>query len=88
MAIPIRELSRQFRNGTRMFDGRLVGCTPDYAEVTRLDVGHGRFITDADLINERTTASLAAEAAARLFPFEDPIGQKILVEEHSTSSSA
>ena len=33
-------------------DGRLVGCTPDYAEVTRLEIDRGHFITDAD-VNER-----------------------------------
>src|SRR5690606_25245674 len=45
-AIPIRELRRNFSYGPRTFDGRLVGCTPQYAEITRLEVDRGHFITD------------------------------------------
>ena len=81
-AIPIREVSREFRNGTRKFEGRCVGCTPDYAEVTRLVPSQGRFLTDGDLINQSNFCVLAAETADRLFPYGDPIGQKIMVDEH------
>jgi putative ABC transport system permease protein len=80
-AIPIREVSREFRNGTRRFEGRCVGCTPDYAEVTRLEPSMGRFLTDGDLINQRNYCVLAAETADRLFPYGDPIGQRIMVDE-------
>jgi putative ABC transport system permease protein len=81
-AIPIREVSREFRHGTRKFEGRCVGCTPDYAEVTRLIPSQGRFLTDGDLINQSNFCVLAAETADRLFPYGDPIGQKIMVDEH------
>lgn len=81
-AIPIREVSREFRYGTRRFEGRCVGCTPDYAEVTRLEPSQGRFLTDGDLINQSNFCVLAAETADRLFPFGDPIGQKIMVDDH------
>ena len=39
----------EFRNKTRKMEGRLVGTTPDYAEVTRLAVDRGRFLSDADI---------------------------------------
>ncbi len=81
-AIPIREVSREFRNGTRRFEGRCVGCTPDYAEVARLTPKMGRFLSDSDLIKQRNYCVLAAETADRLFPFGDPIGQKIMVDDH------
>jgi putative ABC transport system permease protein len=81
-AIPIREVSREFRNGTRKFEGRCVGCTPDYAEVARLEPKMGRFLSDSDLINQRNYCVLAAEAADRLFPFGDPIGEEIMVDDH------
>src|SRR5687768_12628176 len=38
LAIPIRDVTREFRYRTRRFEGRCVGCTPEYAEVTRLFV--------------------------------------------------
>src|SRR6476620_4862333 len=49
MAIPIRVVSSQFQNKTRRMVGRLVGSTPDYGEVTRLSLDHGRFISDNDI---------------------------------------
>jgi len=80
-AIPIRELRRRFSFSARMVDGRLVGCTPEYAEVTRLSVDRGRFLTDTDVRDKKNYCVLAAEVAARLFPFEDPLGHSIHVEE-------
>ena len=61
---------------TRKMEGRLVGTTPDYAEVTRLAVDRGRFLTDADIDEERNYCVLAAEVADELFPFGEPIGEE------------
>jgi len=81
-ALPIRELSQEFRYQTRHFEGRLVGCTPDYAEVTHLKQDMGRFLSDADLDREKNCCVLAAETARRLIPFGDPLGKNIMVDEH------
>jgi putative ABC transport system permease protein len=80
-AIPIREVSRELRYRSRKMEGRCVGCTPDYAEVTRLEIDQGRFISDADLQSESNYCVLAAEVARRLIPFGDPLGQKVMVDE-------
>ncbi|HEY1600028.1 MAG TPA: ABC transporter permease [Pirellulales bacterium] len=80
-ALKIRELRRQFRHNDRLVDGRLVGCTPEYAQVTHLEVDRGHFITDAELEQKEKTCALSAEVAARLFPFENPIGASIRIEE-------
>jgi putative ABC transport system permease protein len=80
-AVPIREVTREFRNRTRKFEGRCVGCTPEYAEVTRLTVDVGRFLTDADLAEERNYCALAAVAATRLFPYGNPVGKKVMIDE-------
>jgi putative ABC transport system permease protein len=79
-AIPVRSLRRQFWNGPRKRDGMLVGCTQDYAEVTRLEVARGHFITDAEAHDLRNHCVLAAELAEYLFPLEDPLGKAIHVE--------
>ncbi|MFH1265488.1 MAG: ABC transporter permease [Planctomycetota bacterium] len=79
-ALPIREIRRRFIFGDRMVDGRLVGCTPEYAEVTRLEVDRGRFLTDVDVREKHNHCVLAAETAAKLFPFENPIGRSVHVE--------
>ena len=63
-AIPMRIIPAvEFHNKNRKMEGRLVGTTPDYAEVTRLAVDRGRFLSDADVDEERNYCVLAAEVA-------------------------
>lgn len=80
-ALPIRELRRQFSYGGRSVDGRLVGCTPEYADVTLLLVDRGHFVSDAELKSKENVCVLAAEVADRLFPFENPLGRSIHVDD-------
>ena len=79
-AVPIRELKRQFRYSTRSLDGRIVGCTPEYAELNRLEVDLGHFITDAELADVKNHCVLAAETAEILFPIENPLGRAVQIE--------
>ena len=81
-AIPMRIIpSVEFHNKSRKIEGRLVGTTPDYAEVTRLVVDRGRFLSDSDVANDRNYCVLASEVARELFPIGEPIGQKVLVND-------
>ncbi|GAB5402748.1 MAG: ABC transporter permease [Aureliella sp.] len=81
-AIPIREIRRQFQYDDRLVDGRLVGCTPEYADFARLSVRRGAFISDAENFLRETSCVLAARVADRLFPYEDPIGKRVYIPEH------
>ncbi len=83
-AIPIRDIRRKFRYADNVVDGRLVGCTPEYAEVMRLEVERGHFISDTDVKDENNYCVLAAEVARELFPLENPIGKHIRVEHDRT----
>ncbi len=84
-ALPIREIRRQISYGRREpIDGRMVGCTPEYAQVTRLEVARGRFLTDADVLERHSYCVLAGRLAERLFPYEDPIGRRVYVNENRT----
>jgi len=80
-ALPIRELRRRFGYGRQQVDGRLVGCTPEYAEVTKLEIDRGHFITDPEVSRRENHCVLAAETAKTLFPMENPIGRSIHIEE-------
>jgi putative ABC transport system permease protein len=80
-ALPIREIRRRFMYGDKLIDGRLVGCTPEYAEVTQLEVDRGHFLTDAEVADKANVCVLSAGVAERLFTYEDPIGRTIRVEE-------
>ena len=80
-AIPIRILPAiEFRNKRLKMEGRVVGTTPEYAQVTRLTVDRGRFLEDADGERERNYCVLAAEVAAQLFPVGEPVGQEIMID--------
>jgi putative ABC transport system permease protein len=80
-ALPIREVRYRFGSGGRIIEGRLVGCTPEYAEVTKLDVDRGRFLGDAEVDEKLNHCVLSAGIAERLFPFEDPVGRSIHIED-------
>jgi putative ABC transport system permease protein len=81
-AIPMRVLPAiEFRRLTRRMEGRLVGTTPEYAEVTRLSVDRGRFISDADMEKERNYCVLAAEVAEQLFPASEPLGKEVMIND-------
>ena len=62
-------------------DGRLVGCTPEYFEVTRLEIERGRLLTAVDIEQRHNFCVLAAKLAERLFPYEDPLGRRIFLPE-------
>ena len=80
-ALPIREIRRRFSYQHRLVDGRLVGCTPDYRDVNKLEMAMGRFLEDADAAGQWNYCVLASGVAERLFPFENPLGRRIHVEE-------
>ena len=82
-AIPIREIRRQFTYRDRVVDGRLVGCTPGYADVNHLEIrgNSGRFIGDADGLRSDTVCVLSAGVAERLFPYEEPLGKRVYIPE-------
>ncbi|MCS7470222.1 ABC transporter permease [Stieleria sp. ICT_E10.1] len=82
-AVPIREIRRQFAFRDRTIDGRLVGCTPGYADVNTLAIRNrgGRFLSDADGILADTVCVISAGVAERLFPYEDPLGKRVYIPE-------
>ncbi|MEM7475938.1 MAG: ABC transporter permease [Planctomycetota bacterium] len=82
-AIPIREIKRTFKFKDRTVEGRLVGCTPEYADTTRLTLARGHFITDAENFGRASVCVLSSDVAARLFPFEEPIGKSVYLPEHT-----
>ncbi|QDV82597.1 ABC transporter permease [Planctomycetes bacterium TBK1r] len=77
-SVPIRELRREFMVGGRRMDAKLVGCTPEHLQLNRLEIARGRWINERD--DRENVVVLADGTARRLFPQEDPIGQKVRVE--------
>ncbi len=79
-AIPVRELPRRiFGYGTKQAYGRLVGCTPEYLALNRLEVARGHFVTPIEIRQKAKVCVLAPELAEEIFGFVDPIGRAIHV---------
>jgi putative ABC transport system permease protein len=75
--IPMRELRFELRRGNRTADAKLVGCVEEHLELNRLEIARGRWLTPRD--GGKKVVVLAHDAAKRLFPYEDPIGETIWV---------
>lgn len=79
-SLPIREIRYRFGYLGRNMEGRLVGCTPEYAEVNNLEVDRGRFLSDTDDREKWNHCVLGAKTAQALFPYENPIGRSVRIE--------
>jgi len=80
-ALKIRETMREAHYGAVTVDSRLVACTPEYAEVMKLDIERGEFISDIHVNNRDNVCVLASRVARQFFPVEDPLGKIIRVRE-------
>src|SRR3954447_17908987 len=81
-ALPIREVRRTFTFDGRNEDGRLVGCTPPYFDVTKLELDRGRLLTEADVDSRQNYCVLSSGIAERLFPYQDPVGRRVFLSEN------
>ena len=80
-ALRIRETKRESHYGGVTLDSHLVACTPEYAEVMKLKIDQGQFISDIHVTQRANVCVLADGAARKFFPIENPIGQIIRVRE-------
>lgn len=58
----------------------VVGTTPEYLKVRSFDLASGRFLSQLDLKRNNRVVVLGAELAARFFPAQSPLGQKIRIK--------
>jgi putative ABC transport system permease protein len=83
--LPIRELPMRFtytgNPNARLIDGRLVGCTPEYAAVNKLVVHRGHFLTHREMESRGNVCVIAARLAELLFPSEDPLRKQMYIPE-------
>jgi putative ABC transport system permease protein len=80
-AVPMREIRKEVRFLTRVVDARFIGCTPDYMMMNHLTMNAGRFLSDRDLKRVDNVCVIADGIARQLFPYQDPIGKSIQVED-------
>jgi putative ABC transport system permease protein len=77
--VPMRVFPQEVRRLDKIHNGRLVGTTPEYADVNQLEMAAGRFLTSEDEMKMENVAVLGATTAIKLFPFDDPMGQSVRI---------
>jgi putative ABC transport system permease protein len=75
--VPIRVFPTETRYLDRLVNTRVIATTPEYAEVNKLELAGGRFLAATDDHEMKNVCVLGAEAADKIFPFEDPLGQTV-----------
>ena len=80
-ALKIRETKREAHYGGVRIDSHLVACTPEYAEVMKLEIKSGTFLSDVHVQQRANVCVLAAGSAKQFFPIEDPLGKVIRIRE-------
>ena len=60
-------------------DVSLLGTTPNFAEVRGIEVGLGRFFTEADNLHRAPVCFIGNDLVNRFFPGVDPIGKTLRV---------
>jgi putative ABC transport system permease protein len=75
--VPMRVFPSEARFLERLGNVRCIATVPEYAEVNKLEMARGRFLTDSDDVQMENVCVMGAEAADKLFPFQDPVGQTI-----------
>jgi putative ABC transport system permease protein len=72
-----------------MYNGRVVGTTSAYQNVSKIDLVEGRFLIDSDEVDQpgddndlRNVVVLGADVAEALFPFQSAVGKTIVLNRH------
>jgi putative ABC transport system permease protein len=80
-AVRMREVPSEARYLQRTLNVRLVGSTTEYMDMNHLQMLRGRFLSDEDENEVANVCVLGSETASTLFPFEDPLGQSLLIRQ-------
>lgn len=84
--VPMRIFPQEVRRFDRMFNATLVATTEAYGKINKFEMALGRFLVDGeDQIDEgdaqryRNVVVLGSRVAEELFPFEDVLGQSVVI---------
>lgn len=77
--VPMRIFPQEVRRLGKVTTGRIVGTTPGYSEIHTLKLTAGRFLMDEDEYFSRDVCVLGAAVADRLFPYDEPLGQEVVI---------
>jgi putative ABC transport system permease protein len=79
VVVPGRLIRDFIWNISRRVDCEMIGTVPWYPTMRNHRVAHGRFFTEEEMEDRSSVIVLGAEAAAKLFPLDWPIGQTVRI---------
>ena len=79
--VPMKEVGSQLLREDKRQSSQTFGTTPELMDAANLVVGRGRYLTDADLDDSAKVAVIGQEVAKELFPFDDPIGETLRIDQ-------
>jgi putative ABC transport system permease protein len=65
--------------GSKTFETRAIGTTPEYLSVRNFDVAKGRFLNESDIESNNLVVTLGPELATKLFNQENPLNQYVRI---------
>ncbi|MGE5609856.1 MAG: ABC transporter permease [Bacillota bacterium] len=77
--VPLRDTQQKVVFGDRRVPANAIGTVPDMFEVVSLHLERGRSFNQIDLERQTSVCVLGNLAAQQLFPYQDPLGQRIQV---------
>jgi putative ABC transport system permease protein len=87
--VPMRIFPQEIRRLEHVVNARLVATTEEYAKIHRFDMALGRFLVDGedqrddgDAQRYRNVAILGSRVAEELFPFEEVLGQAVVINKN------
>ncbi len=79
--VPLKQVGGQVLRESYRLPSQAFGTTPDLMRIANLRVARGRYLTEQDLLDNATVVVLGHEVARKLFPFDDPIGATIRIDD-------
>ncbi len=87
--VPMRIFPQEVRRFERVLNARVVATTESYAQINRFELAAGRFLVDGedqtdegDAQRLRNVVVLGSAVAEVLFPFEEVVGQTVVINKH------
>jgi putative ABC transport system permease protein len=77
--VPMRDTQQKVVFGDTRVNANAIGTEPQIFDVINLPLERGRYFNKVDLAVQNPVCVIGALAALQLFPYQDPIGQRIQV---------
>ena len=81
--VPVKEVGGQVLRADRRQTSQAYGTTPGLKQLANLTVARGRYLTEVDVEDRSTVAVIGSEVAKELFPFDDPLGNFLRIDDKS-----